>query len=138
VSEKTVGYCLLSFGLLLIIGAIISIFLVFTNRVKPVALIQQSGIKLDINSLLGAPVLPRPSTDNSTIELISGATVSDLTNIFLHVVLMGFITSGGYKIASLGIQLLRPIEVDIKTKSPSIPPYRESPLKPQGLPLAKS
>lgn len=137
-SEKFVGFSLLSVGLLLIFGAIISIFLVFTNRMKPVSLIQQSGIKLDLTSLLGEPVLPRPSSANSTVELISGATISDLTNLFLHVVLMGFITSGGYKIASLGIQLLRPIEVELKTKPSPIPPYRESPLKPQGLPIAKT
>ncbi|HBC72396.1 hypothetical protein A2379_02895 [Candidatus Amesbacteria bacterium RIFOXYB1_FULL_47_13] len=116
-SEKIIGYSLLSLGLLLILAAVLSVYLVFTAKTKPARVFNQTGITLNLNQLLGPQVLPNTGTENPPVELISASALNDISNLTLHLLLMGFVAGGGYRIASLGVLLLRPIEVDLKTKS---------------------
>ena len=104
-TEKITGYSLLGIGIFLIIISVVSVFQVFTGQVKPVRLFQMQGISLDLGSQAGIK-LP-------TTEIIPAALINDSTNLFLHLLLMGFIASTGQKLASLGVQLVRPIVVKL-------------------------
>lgn len=100
-TEKILGYALLGVGIFLIIIAAVSVFMVFTKQAVPVQLFQLQGISLNLGPQL-------PST-----EIIPAAMVNDSSNLFAHIVLMGFIAGVGQKLASLGVQLVRPIVVKL-------------------------
>lgn len=100
-TEKITGYSLLAIGLLLIVVAAFSVFIVFTGGAKPVQLFAMQGIAINLG-----PQLP-------SNEILPAAMLNDTSNLFAHLVLMGFLASIGQKFASLGIQLLRPIVVKL-------------------------
>lgn len=117
-SEKIIGYVLLVVGILVILGAGVSTFMVFTKQAEPVKLFEFSGISLDPTQMLGSslPVELQTTlkqTNTSKQEMISGEMINSTSNIFAHLFLMGFIASIGYKLASLGTKLMRPIVVKL-------------------------
>lgn len=121
--EKHAGYGLLIAGLIVMCFATLQIVLVFTNAAQPLPLFNISQkpstpTNTDINSLLsqlqagGNPSglsLPTP-------ELIPAKTINEILNLTTYFFLMTFLAGFGYKLASLGIMLLRPIYVKVKTK----------------------
>lgn len=112
-NEKIAGYILLVSGILVIAFAAWSVFSVFTKKSTPVQLFSFSGISLDASKLTGGAV---PQSKDSQMELIPSSLLNDTSNIFAHLFLMGFIAGIGHKIASLGVMLLRPVEVKVRTK----------------------
>jgi hypothetical protein len=114
-SEKIIGYILLILGVLAIIFPSYSVYQVFTNRAKPVQLFKFEGVNLDFGKLVEQP----ESSKNLKQELIAPEVLNDPMNLAAHVFLMGFLASSGLKIASIGVQLLRPIKVNVKDGSPS-------------------
>lgn len=103
-TEKITGYCLLVFGIFLILGSALSVYRVFTNQARPVQVFNFEPISLD----LGQSLIPIPKA-----QIISAAMLNDTSNLAAHLFLMGFIASVGQKLASLGIQLIRPIVVKL-------------------------
>lgn len=102
-TEKIVGYSLLVFGVFLIIISAVNIYLVFSGQTQPIQIFHMTGVSFDLGSSLGVKM---PAT-----EIISAKDINQSSNLFAHVVLMGFIASTGQKLASLGVQLVRPIVV---------------------------
>ena len=122
-SEKILGYILLAVGLVIIIFAVVSVFNVFTAKVEPVDLFKLSGISLDLGSLVGGDLpleareqITRPGGSTKS-EIVSPDLINKPLNIVAHLMLMGFVASVGFKIASLGIMLVRPIKVKLKETS---------------------
>ena len=119
-SEKVTGYIMLAVGVLIMALCVVNILLVFTKRVQPVQLFNYQGISLDIGSLTGADQLSALQNQKSTpakgTELISGAMLNDSSNFLAHIFLLGFISGFGFKIASLGVQLIRPVVIKLKAK----------------------
>jgi len=111
--EKRMGYFLVGIGLSLILISAVSVFVVFTGRVKPAPVFRQPGISLDMSQIAGLPTLP--GSKPTPVELLSASALNDISNLTLHILLMGFIAGIGYKIALLGVQLLRPVEVKLKS-----------------------
>ncbi len=99
-TEKVTGYSLLGIGIFLIIVSAISVFNVFTGKAKPVQVFQMPGVSLDVVG--------------QKTEIISPALLNDSSNLFIHLLLMGFIAATGQKLASLGVQLVRPIVIKAK------------------------
>ncbi|MBI4058419.1 hypothetical protein HY408_01495 [Candidatus Gottesmanbacteria bacterium] len=118
-NEKTTGYTLLGIGLLLIFVAIASVFGVFTKRITPIDLFNFEGITLNPAELLGS-LIPEASlltSQSSTqTQLVSPDVLNDTSNLFAHLLLMGFIVNAGFKIATLGTSLIRPVVVKLKAK----------------------
>ena len=121
-SEKIIGYILLILGLIIIFFSGFSVYQVFTKQAKPAQLFNFKGIGLDTSSIISnslppefAQMVPKNS-GGATQEIIPPALLNESSNIFAHLMLMGFLMSLGAKIASLGIQLVRPIVVKLKTK----------------------
>lgn len=110
-SEKITGYLLLFLGLLVIGYSAISIYLVFTKKTQPIQLFTGSGISLDLSGYMP------PGTPKSKTDLVSANTLNDISNISAHYLLMTFFVGVGFKVSSLGIQLLRPIEVKLNSKN---------------------
>ena len=119
-SEKILGYGLITIGIILILAAAFSVFAVFTGGAQPVNLFKFNGLSLDLGpSLLGG--LPPEMTkglkvSSSPTEIIPAQMLNSTANIFAHLMLMGFIASIGQKLASLGVQLIRPIVVKVSGK----------------------
>lgn len=110
-SEKLIGYILLSVGILLMIGPTVSVLLVFTHAIAPIQLFSFSGISLDMGQIMSANLPAGMTLPAMQTEIIPASMLNESANIFAHVFLMGFILNLGYKLASLGIALLRPIQV---------------------------
>lgn len=111
-SEKVVGYSLIAFGLLAILLPALSVILVFTGNSEPVRVFSFEGIGINANDLVGGQ-LPT----NQQIELISPNILNDTSNLIAHLFLMGFISTIGFRIATLGTMLVRPIVVKLKEAS---------------------
>ncbi|KKQ75871.1 MAG: hypothetical protein US96_C0003G0029 [Candidatus Woesebacteria bacterium GW2011_GWB1_38_5b] len=109
-SEKLVGYCLLAVGLVIIILAAFNVYQVFNALTKPVQLFSFPAVSLDLSSLGGG----LPISAEAKAELLPATVLNQSANIAAHLFLMGFVVSVGYKIASLGVQLVRTIEVKVR------------------------
>lgn len=128
--EKATGYLLLVIGLAVIVLSGISVYNVFTKISKPVTLFQFQGISLNPQQLF------LNQNNNQLIqglegpksEIISADLLNDTSNIFAHYLLMGFLVSIGAKIAGLGVMLLRPVEVKVRTKETPIYPQPPAPI----------
>ena len=122
-SEKIVGYLLISFGVMAIIYAVLNIFSVFSGKTKPVQIFNFSGISFDASQLLPqdlpseASQLVRPESTQKA-EIIPANIINDSSNIFAHLLLMGFLASAGSKVALIGAMLVRPINVKLRSKEP--------------------
>lgn len=120
-SERIVGYILLVFGVGIILFSAWNVYGVFTKKIQPVQLFGFKGIGIDmgqiisnslpreLSSLAGTSAQPAQKTEIIPAEMLNG-----LSNIMAQIILMGFIGGVGMKLASLGVMLLRPVEVKMK------------------------
>lgn len=108
-SEKVIGYSLLTVGLILIVFAAINIFAVFTGQAQPIQLFHFQSVSLDFGASLGLPKGASPAT-----ELLSAKDFNQMANLTAQIFLMGFLAGIGQKIAALGVDLIRPIVVKSK------------------------
>lgn len=120
-SEKILGYILLALGIMIIIYSAISVYMVFTKQSRPVELFDLPAVSLNANQLLSGALPPEAQgllqqSSGTKAELVSAELLNETSNIFAHLMLMGFLASIGAKLASLGTQLVRPIVVHLKAK----------------------
>ena len=120
-SERMTGYILLVFGIIIILFSGLNVYLVFTGKIKPVAVFGLSGIQLDLGKLISNSLptgaLPPGTTLSQKEEIIPSQLINDPLNLTAHLFFMGFMGSVGYKLGSLGVMLLRPVVVKMKEKS---------------------
>src|SRR3989344_5178000 len=113
ISEKVVGWLLLVLGVGIISYTSFNVYQVFTKKAKPVDLFSFPGITMDYSKLIqGAP-----TNVDMKQELVSPQLLNEPTNYIAHLLLMGFIATAGYKIASIGTMLIRTIKVNVKEES---------------------
>ena len=99
--EKIVGYVLLAIGVILIFFSIYQMMNVFTGASPPPSLFSFSDI-----------YFPGPEGRNTL--MISGKELNKLAAMAFWYLLMFFIMWAGGKIASLGVNLIREIRVEVK------------------------
>jgi len=123
VNEKILGYLLLAIGLVVIIYAGYSVSSVFSGKTKPFNLFNLEGISIDLKGFIGGGT-PTESgqqleNDDGTqkSEIISSELVNEPLNVTFYLLFMGFVASIGFKVASLGVMLVRPIKVKMKETS---------------------
>lgn len=121
--EKVSGYGLLIAGIAIIAFAVFSVYSVFSGRSEPFEVFTFDNISVPLSSLMpsegGAPV------GDAELDLFSANDLNKTTNTFAHLFLMGFVASVGFKVATLGTNLIRPIVVrvnDQKLKSSILDP----------------
>lgn len=110
-TEKVIGYTLLIVGIVLIVISALSVYLVFTNNAQPYTFMPPGPVVFDLQ-------LPADKNSSSMVhvpvDLSKIMPIAPLTNIFLHLVLMGFIASAGARLAGIGVNLVRPIVIKAK------------------------
>lgn len=118
-TEKILGYVLIASGILIILFSGFNAYQVFTKQIEPVKLFNFKGISLDTNQLLAGSLPPELSqnllkTGGSKTEIIPGGLINDSSNLFAHLLIVGVFINVGYKLASIGTLLVRPIKVILK------------------------
>ena len=119
-SEKIIGYILLCVGIVVIALSGYSVYAVFTKQAEPVKLFNFKGIGIDVNQVISnslPPEIAQMVTKNQkpqSTEIISADILNETSNFVAHYILMGFIASLGFKIATLGTTLVRPVVVKLK------------------------
>ncbi len=120
-SEKITGYVLLFAGIMIILVAALNIYLPFSGRTMVPQIFHFSGISLDLSGLLGgavpAQLMAQVNSNGAKTELISADMINSTANLALVFFLMGFLLEVGFKIASLGVMLLRPVKVELKSET---------------------
>ena len=100
-SEKFTAYFLLIAGIIVIVLSSFQIYRVFTGRVRPFSLFRLSGLTIQI-----------PQAPSGQMELLRGSDLTAIADLSAYYFLMSFFLNVGFKVSSLGIQLLRPIVVN--------------------------
>lgn len=125
--EKIIGYSFLIIGIIIIIYSAISVYSVFTGKKQAYPLFDFKSISLNTSNLINQnlpaeiqQLLSQTSSSQQT-EIIPAAALNNSSNIFAHLILMGFMATIGFKISSLGIMLIRPIKVKLNQKEESEP-----------------
>ena len=129
-SEKVSGYSLLGVGLLIMVFCVVNIVMVFTSKAKPFSVFNIPSNSSDINATSlnindivkqfqegTSQSIPQPK-----IDILPPEVLNQTLNLSTHFFLMSFILGFGYKLSSLGIQLIRPINVKLRSQSPPIQP----------------
>jgi hypothetical protein len=99
--SEIVGYVLLVSGLIVIFLSIYGMWAVFSGGSPPPSLFSFSNISI-------------PAGNGQNIVLMSGLELSKPFDIVFWSILMFFIMWAGGKIASLGVNLIREIKVEVK------------------------
>ena len=100
--EKIVGYVLLAIGIAMIFFSVYQMMQVFTGASLPPNLFNFSDISFQM-----------PEQAEETL-LISGEELNKLAAMVFWYMLMFFIVYAGGKIASLGVNMIREIKVEVK------------------------
>lgn len=121
---------MLALGLGIMIYAVINVSLVFTKQIKPFKYFDSTAeapIKkssLDSQDLLNGFQSGKLGDLTNLQDLISlpkldsflpTGQINSMLNLSSHFFLMFFVSGFGFKLASLGIQLIRPINVKLKS-----------------------
>lgn len=142
-SEKIIGYILIFTGLGLIIGAGVNIYQIVTRQTRPVQIFSFSGISINTDQLLVQEESIRlenvtseqqeiinellkeknmnasqegQNNEGAMVEILPGDVLTETSNLFAHIFLMGFLASIGSRISSIGVLMVRPIVVKLKQK----------------------
>lgn len=122
------GYLLIILGVAVIAFAAANVYLVFTKQADPISLFEFTGIELDLSQATqvnlpselqeaGIEITNQPSQKQ---EILPAGMLNATSNLLAHIVLMGFVVNVGYKIATIGTELVRPIIVKVRPNKSSI------------------
>jgi len=100
--EKIIGYSLLILGVILLLFSIYEMVNVYTGATAAPNLFHLSDVSM-------------PTGENETnVTLIQGAQLSQVPNLFAWFILMGFVMFAAGKIASIGVNMIKDVKVEIK------------------------
>ncbi|MFH1970811.1 MAG: hypothetical protein ABIJ05_00285 [Patescibacteria group bacterium] len=111
--EKIIGYILLFFGVMAIILAGVNAFNILTRKSEPIGFINKETV-----STVTSDKLPNNQVSLNQMLNMDNDTISLITNIGIHLLVLSFILKAGFHLASLGTMLVRPIVVDLNSKLP--------------------
>jgi len=125
---KTTGYTLLGFGIFIMTFSVVLVILAFTGVIKPSYFSTASFTQKE--NLGGNDTRTQASNQVSTsgeldqleqsgslssllpnINIIPAGALSDMLNLSAHFFLMTFLAGFGYKLAMIGVNLVRPIVI---------------------------
>jgi hypothetical protein len=102
--EKTIGYALLILGLVLLMFSIFEMINVYFGNAPPPKLFAFQDVSLSLGQT------------GAGASIIQGAQLSQVANLFFWYLLMGFILFAGGKIASLGVTMVKDIQIQIRER----------------------
>ena len=120
-SEKVLGYILLVVGIIIISIPLFIVYSIYNKSQKPVEIFNLPGISLDYSSIVGGEIpeaeLNKAKNEGKLkTELVGAEILNQPLNLFANIILLGFIVNVGFKVASLGVQFLRPIKVNLRER----------------------
>lgn len=141
-TEKATGYILLAFGVCIMFVSALFMYLTFSNQLKPFALFtipSQSTPSLQASDLQGSTNISNVTgllTSQLGAQLFPPENINKTLNLSTYSILMFFLLSVGFKIASLGVMMIRTINVKLKSSmleldKRSTPPLSETQLQSQ-------
>jgi hypothetical protein len=107
ITNKIIGYFLLAIGISIILFSAYKIYLTFTGTSLPPNIFNFEPITIslpDSSKQLG----------NLKQEILSKDAINKPLDYGFYLMLMGFLSSTGFRVASLGIQLVRTIKVNVR------------------------
>jgi|GEM_PF-1568113 len=129
-AEKIVGYSLLGFGIVIMLVAAFQIVLTLTGKAQPIQIFKTAP-KAVVQSDTEGPDMSDPEgllkqiqqdpfsllhsggTGASLPQIIDPTVINQMLNLTVYYFIMQFILGLGYKLASLGVQIIRPLKVSI-------------------------
>ena len=111
---KRTGYILLGTGLVLIVGSLIQIAFVFTSTIQPIQMFSFLASDFALDGEVLFPQLPSNLTRGMQVEIFPAELINTVLNLGINTMFVVLLIFAGSKIASLGVQLLRPIYVKQK------------------------
>lgn len=108
------GYIILFVGLGLIFTALTQITLVILGIIKPFSLFSFKASDFAIDGGVLFPQLPSTLTRDLKVELFPADFINGILNLSANTLLIFIFIFAGFKVASIGVQLLRPIYIKSK------------------------
>lgn len=114
--EKVTGYTLLIIGIVIMIFSVTGVYMVFSGKTDAFKVFSLPPITLDLSGLMATenPEMELPPQANLETELVKSEVLNSPLNLIAHLLFMGFLLNAGFKISSLGVQMLRPIKVKVR------------------------
>lgn len=96
-----------------------NVYSLFVLKSDPVKFFNLPSISLDMSNLVGSEAPPDQveklkSEGKLKTELVEAEVLNAPLNLVAHVFLVSFFLNLGYKIATLGVQFVRPIKVNLR------------------------
>ena len=132
--ERILGYVLLVMGILTMAFSVYFIYLTISNNITPFKVFQENETDKPQVETVNKEQLSDPrmiaSMQKEIITEVLDSQINKTMNLGTTLVFGYFLMLFGYRIASLGVQLARPIEVKLNTSKPPIESSeKESPTK---------
>ena len=110
-AEKIIGFVLLVGGVGLVLWSVWSVYQVFSGQITPPMVVnfELKPISLPMNSSV-----PGIEMEPLELDMFPTETMNQTTNMVLYLVLMGFISTAGAKLANVGANLLRVMRVYLR------------------------
>lgn len=99
---KIVGYALLTSGLIVILFAGFNVFNILSRNARAFDYFNLPAIKVSL--------VP----DTPEVEILPAAALNETSNLFAHLFALGLIVTIGAKVSSIGVEMLRPIKVNLR------------------------
>jgi len=105
--EKIIGYLLIVVGIFVICLSGFNGYQIITKKTTPIKILNLKGVTIDLGQTTG---VKQPG-----VEIFSAKDLNSTLNFFAHLAVLGLFVNIGFKIASLGVSLVRPVVVKEKT-----------------------
>ncbi len=129
-TEKIIGYTMLGVGILLMIFSSFQIILTFTGKAQAIKIFESApkeNLQNDTNALdMSNPdqLLQQVQQDPFSLltsggsgagfpQIIDPTVINQMLNLMVYYFIMQFLLGLGYKLASLGVQMVRPLKISI-------------------------
>lgn len=113
---KTTGYIFLGIGIFIMVFSVVLVILAFTNIIHPSyfsipkSTYSTTTSNIALNSL-NATGQPNLSALLPSLNILPPGVLDNALNLSAHFFLMTFIGGFGYKLAMIGVNLIRPIVI---------------------------
>ena len=123
-SERVIGYVLLTVGLVIMCFSVWYTYAVVTNRVAPLHVFKSSpsssGDPIKVEDIQANPSQALMQMQTQIISKLMDRQMNQTLNLGATLFLTYFVMLFGYRLSSLGVQLVRPIQVKLR-EAPASP-----------------
>jgi hypothetical protein len=151
-TERIVGYLLLGLGIMVMVFAAMQIITVYTNKATPIEFFTSKPIIAQQKPAQNAQI-PETSEEMLTLfqnnpmdllnvggsvptpQLIDPDMLNNVLNMAVYFLIMHFLLGLGFKIANLGVQLVRPIKIEVRNNQVASMLEKKKPASPEMNPM---